>query len=132
VTGLFGVMNGAASDLRTGLPKQMTEIHEPVRLHLIVEATPEMLTQICRAPARGRGAGEERVGPAGGGAPGYPRIYTFDARTRLPALHAAKSDLAERQPLARLVHRHSADFLPPRTSSAVPCLISIRSVSLSR
>jgi uncharacterized protein YbcC (UPF0753/DUF2309 family) len=52
VTGLFGVMNGAASDLRTGLPKQMTEIHEPVRLQLIVEATPEMLTEICAATGR--------------------------------------------------------------------------------
>jgi hypothetical protein len=25
-------MDGAASDLRTGLPRQMIEIHEPVRL----------------------------------------------------------------------------------------------------
>jgi uncharacterized protein YbcC (UPF0753/DUF2309 family) len=41
VTGLVGVMNGAASDLRTGLPWQMVEIHEPVRLLLVVESTPE-------------------------------------------------------------------------------------------
>ncbi|MBZ5710360.1 DUF2309 domain-containing protein [Nannocystis pusilla] len=52
VTGLFGVMNGASSDLRTGLPKQMTEIHEPVRMHLVVEATPAMLLAIAgRQPA---------------------------------------------------------------------------------
>lgn len=43
VTGLMGVMNGHASDLRTGLPWQMVEIHEPVRLLLIVETTPERL-----------------------------------------------------------------------------------------
>src|SRR5581483_1742620 len=32
VTGLVGVMDGHASDLRTGLPWQMVEIHEPVRI----------------------------------------------------------------------------------------------------
>jgi uncharacterized protein YbcC (UPF0753/DUF2309 family) len=39
VTGLIGVMNGSLSDLRTGLPRQMIEIHEPVRLQLVIEAT---------------------------------------------------------------------------------------------
>jgi len=43
VTGLVGIMNGHASDLRTGLPWQMVEVHEPVRLLLIVETTPERL-----------------------------------------------------------------------------------------
>ena len=39
VTGLLGVMDGAMSDLRTGLPWQMVEIHEPVRLLFVVETT---------------------------------------------------------------------------------------------
>ena len=39
LTGLIGVMDGAASDLRTGLPWQMTEIHEPLRLLIVIEAT---------------------------------------------------------------------------------------------
>jgi uncharacterized protein len=52
VTGLVGVMNGAASDLRTGLPRQMIEIHEPVRLQMFIEATTEMLGAIlARQPA---------------------------------------------------------------------------------
>jgi hypothetical protein len=34
-------MDGAQSDLRTGLPWQMVEIHEPTRLSIIVEATPD-------------------------------------------------------------------------------------------
>lgn len=46
VTGLFGVMNGGSSDLRTGLPKQMIEVHEPVRLQLVVEATRDTLLGI--------------------------------------------------------------------------------------
>ena len=43
VTGLVGVMDGHASDLRTGLPWQMVEIHEPVRILFVVETTPERL-----------------------------------------------------------------------------------------
>ena len=41
ITGLIGVMDGHCSDLRTGLPLQGVEIHEPVRLLLVVETTPE-------------------------------------------------------------------------------------------
>jgi uncharacterized protein YbcC (UPF0753/DUF2309 family) len=46
VTALLGVMDGAASDLRTGLPWQMVEIHEPVRNLFIVEAKPETLLKV--------------------------------------------------------------------------------------
>ncbi|GGK03657.1 hypothetical protein GCM10010123_37020 [Pilimelia anulata] len=49
VTGLLGVMDGAASDLRTGLPWQMVEIHEPVRLLLVVEAAPARLLALLAA-----------------------------------------------------------------------------------
>ncbi|MEV0678774.1 DUF2309 domain-containing protein [Actinosynnema sp. NPDC050436] len=49
ITGLIGVMDGHASDLRTGLPWQMVEIHEPVRLLLVVEATPQRLSAIVAA-----------------------------------------------------------------------------------
>jgi uncharacterized protein YbcC (UPF0753/DUF2309 family) len=46
VTCLLGVMDGAQSDLRTGLPWQMLEIHEPVRLAIVVETTPDVLRRI--------------------------------------------------------------------------------------
>lgn len=46
ITGLLGVMDGHASDLRTGLPWQMVEIHEPVRLLTIVEASQSTLEGI--------------------------------------------------------------------------------------
>jgi uncharacterized protein YbcC (UPF0753/DUF2309 family) len=51
VTGLIGVMNGHQSDLRTGLPLQMVEIHEPMRLLLIVEATPASLLAVASRQA---------------------------------------------------------------------------------
>ncbi|MGD8860117.1 MAG: DUF2309 domain-containing protein [Myxococcales bacterium] len=54
IVGLVGVMDGHASDLRTGLPWQMVEIHEPVRLLTVVEAEPETLMRIAeREPAVG-------------------------------------------------------------------------------
>jgi hypothetical protein len=43
VAGLLGVTDGAGPDLRTGLTLQMVEIHEPVRLLLVVETTPARL-----------------------------------------------------------------------------------------
>jgi uncharacterized protein YbcC (UPF0753/DUF2309 family) len=46
VTGFFGVMEGASSDLRTGLPQQMVEIHEPMRLLIMVEAKTAVLELI--------------------------------------------------------------------------------------
>ncbi len=46
ITSLLGVMDGAASDLRPGLPWQMVEIHEPVRLLFVIESTPEAMRRI--------------------------------------------------------------------------------------
>lgn len=46
VTALVGVMDGAQSDLRTGLPWQMLEIHEPVRLSIVVEVEAQRLQQV--------------------------------------------------------------------------------------
>jgi uncharacterized protein YbcC (UPF0753/DUF2309 family) len=46
VTSLLGVMDGAASDLRTGLPWQGVEIHEPVRLLFVIETTAEAMLMI--------------------------------------------------------------------------------------
>ncbi|HET9481777.1 MAG TPA: putative inorganic carbon transporter subunit DabA, partial [Candidatus Polarisedimenticolia bacterium] len=48
VTALLGVMDGHASDLRTGLPRQMVEIHEPVRLTLLVETPAATLERLVR------------------------------------------------------------------------------------
>jgi hypothetical protein len=43
---LLGVMDGAASDLRTGLPWQMVEIHEPVRSLFVLETTAERMQSV--------------------------------------------------------------------------------------
>ncbi len=46
VVGFFGIMEGTSSDLRTGLPRQMIEIHEAVRLLVLIEAKTEIVGQI--------------------------------------------------------------------------------------
>lgn len=52
VMGLFGVANGADGDLRPGLPNQMIEVHDPVRLLILVEHRPAVvLATIQRDPA---------------------------------------------------------------------------------
>ncbi len=46
VTSLLGIMDGASSDLRAGLPWQGVEIHEPMRLLFVIETTPDGMRQI--------------------------------------------------------------------------------------
>lgn len=43
VIGLVGVANGIDGDLRTGLPQQAVNIHDPIRLMAIVEHYPEVI-----------------------------------------------------------------------------------------
>ncbi len=52
VMGLFGVANGIDGDLRPGLPSQMIEVHDPIRLMVIVEHFPEVVLEtIQKNPA---------------------------------------------------------------------------------
>jgi hypothetical protein len=71
ISGLVGVMNGHASDLRTGLPWQMVEIHEPVRILFNIETTPERLMSVINANAQLREFVENR----------WIRISTMDPDT---------------------------------------------------
>ncbi|MBL7847508.1 MAG: DUF2309 domain-containing protein [Cyclobacteriaceae bacterium] len=51
VMGLFGVANGIDGDLRPGLPSQMIEVHDPVRLLIIVEHFPEVVLKTIQTDA---------------------------------------------------------------------------------
>lgn len=46
VMGLIGVANGTDGDLRTGLPWQMVEVHDPMRLLCIVEHYPDTILSV--------------------------------------------------------------------------------------
>jgi uncharacterized protein YbcC (UPF0753/DUF2309 family) len=48
VMGLFGVANGIDGDLRPGLPHQMVEAHDPIRLMVIVEHFPEVVLEVIK------------------------------------------------------------------------------------
>jgi uncharacterized protein YbcC (UPF0753/DUF2309 family) len=45
VMGLVGVANGIDGDLRPGLPSQMIEVHDPVRMLFIVEHFPSVVLE---------------------------------------------------------------------------------------
>lgn len=49
VVGLIGVANSSDGDLRPGLPLQMIEVHDPVRLLVIVEHFPEMVLKAIQS-----------------------------------------------------------------------------------
>ncbi len=48
VIGLFGVANGVDTDLRTGLPSQMIEVHDPLRMMLVVEHYPSVILSMLK------------------------------------------------------------------------------------
>lgn len=112
VTGLFGVMNGASSDLRTGLPRQMTEVHEPVRLHLVVEASPATLLAIAgRQPIIAELVTKEWVRLIAVD-PDTREIFTFDARFGFRPYHPTKPTLPT-VPTSRDWYAGLPSFLPP-------------------
>jgi uncharacterized protein YbcC (UPF0753/DUF2309 family) len=99
VTGLVGVMEGHASDLRTGLPWQMVEIHEPVRMLFVVETTPELLMKAVNANASNRQLVDNR----------WIRLATIDPVTG--AVHVRRGGVFEK-------FDGAAERLPVALSSA--------------
>lgn len=51
VMGLIGVANGVDGDLRPGLPSQMIEVHDPVRLLIVVEQLPQVILKTIQTDA---------------------------------------------------------------------------------
>jgi len=49
VMGLIGVANSSDGDLRPGLPVQMIEVHDPVRLLIVVEHFPEVVLKTIQS-----------------------------------------------------------------------------------
>ena len=49
VMGLIGVANGVDGDLRPGLPSQMIEVHDPIRLMIVVEHFPEVVLKTVKS-----------------------------------------------------------------------------------
>lgn len=112
VTGMFGVMEGASSDLRTGLPRQMIEIHEAMRLHLMVEAKNSVLGEIYgRQPAI-----QELVG--GGWVllssidPDTGEMYIFERGVGFVPWQAEKKDLPVYEKSPEYYRSHSQPLAP--------------------
>ncbi|WP_224364430.1 YbcC family protein [Hyalangium versicolor] len=111
LTGLLGVMDGVESDLRTGLPRQMIEIHEPVRLLIIVEASPAVLGGIYERQPEVR----ELVGN------GWVQLVSVDPETGVMQRFTPRGFQPVTPPEAPLPvvsaspewYRGQRDFLPP-------------------
>lgn len=112
LVGLLGVMDGPSSDLRTGLPRQMIEIHEPVRLLTVVETTPERILEIAERQPEVR----ELV------INGWIQLATIDPDSGLihvfrPGFGFTPLDAPERAlpvvPSSQAWYRGKHDFLPP-------------------
>jgi uncharacterized protein YbcC (UPF0753/DUF2309 family) len=90
ISGLVGVMNGHASDLRTGLPWQMVEIHEPVRILFVIETTPQIFDAvIARSPLLTEFVVNRWI-----------RLSTIDPLTGI--IHVLRDGVWEQQPAAAL------------------------------
>jgi hypothetical protein len=112
LTGLLGVMEGASSDLRTGLPKQMIEIHEAMRLLLVLEAIPSVVAEIYqRQPVIQQLVGNEWVQLAVKD-PIENAIYLFDPKKGFKPWLNPKQALAT---VARSIDWYNghSDHLPP-------------------
>ena len=48
ISGLVGVMDGAGSALRTGMPFQMIWVHEPMRLTFVIDGFPATVSRIVQ------------------------------------------------------------------------------------
>jgi uncharacterized protein YbcC (UPF0753/DUF2309 family) len=49
VMGLIGVSNSSDGDLRPGLPLQMIEVHDPIRLLVVVEQLPDIVLKVMKS-----------------------------------------------------------------------------------
>ncbi len=116
VTGLLGVMEGAGSDLRTGLPRQMIEIHEPMRLLVVVEAATETLTRIYeRQPPLQELVGNGWIRLAAK-APDAPRIHLFEPGQGWVLWQGGADGLPQVE--------HSADWFDGHRDALPPALIA--------
>lgn len=116
LAGLLGVMQGASSDLRTGLPLQMVEIHEAMRLLVIVEQTIDIITAIYqRQPPLQTLIGNGWI-LLGAKHPQSGVLHLFDPATGWQAWEA------EQAPLLPEVER-SADWFAGQREALPPALL---------
>ena len=117
VASLLGVMNGAASDLRTGLPWQMVEIHEPVRLLFVIETTPEAMLRIMDRNPGDRPALSATAGSTWPRSTRTRRASTSSATAGSSSTSAEPVDLPRVASWRRLVSRLAR---PPGVRAARP------------
>jgi uncharacterized protein len=109
VMGLVGVANGSDGDLRPGLPTQMIEVHDPLRLLVVVEHRPDfILATLQRSPETLAWFAQgwihlASIDPESGA------IHRFDGSTFCPYTPFTQA-IASTGPLDRLIERTSGNI----------------------
>jgi uncharacterized protein YbcC (UPF0753/DUF2309 family) len=102
VVSLLGVLTGSKSDLRIGLARQMVELHEPMRILVLIEASREDLLDLVEGHPRMRRMAHNGWMRLGRVDPSSSAIELWDAgrltpwRERWPEFRGAPSSQAAR------------------------------------
>ena len=107
--GLIGVANGIDGDLRSGLPSQMIEVHDPLRLMMVVEHFPDVvLDTIQRNPVTYEWFKNEWIKLAVCH-PETKEIFVFKDE-QMSVYHQMKSNLEEVKDVDKLVESGEETF----------------------
>ena len=113
LTGMLGVMDGHLSDLRTGLPRQMVEIHEPVRLLMVVETTPAILADVLARQPELRELVDNAWVQLATSAPDDGALAIFTSGQGFVPYTPTTTTTLPSAPTSGAWHRGHADYLPP-------------------
>jgi len=110
VTGLVGVVNGYRGDLRTGLPWQMVETHEPIRILFVIETTPDRLKRVLDKNTITRNLVENKWIRIATWEPSSGAIHQFERGIFVPL--DPRNERLPRAPTSRAWYEGECDFLP--------------------
>jgi hypothetical protein len=102
VVGLLGVMTGSKSDLRIGLARQMVELHEPMRVLVLLEASQAAIKDLLAASARLTRLAKNRWMQLGRVDPESGTIELWQDGQWLPWLEVWPEFGAERRPAGQM------------------------------
>ena len=112
IAGLFGVMDGSCSDLQTGLARQMTELHEPMRLLVVLESELNVVEAIYHRQAAIRNLVDNEWLNLAVKNPNTAEIHQFKVGTGFVRWNGKSEPLPELRQ-SQNEYADETDYLPP-------------------